>query len=76
MCGCGQRGCIEAYASGRNIQARAREELPSQPSYAIELAGGRREALDALFVGPKIGPASPPKSEAGPPPALPVSHQR
>ena len=40
LCGCGQRGCLEAYASGRNIQARAHEELATQKSLAIELAGG------------------------------------
>jgi glucokinase len=40
LCGCGQRGCVEAYASGRNIQARAREELVTQKSLAVELAGG------------------------------------
>lgn len=46
-CGCGQRGCIEAYASGKNIQARAREELVTQTSSAVELAGG----LDKLHAG-------------------------
>jgi glucokinase len=54
LCGCGQRGCLEAYSSGKNIQARAQEELrgggdqrESGPaggfgpgSLAIELAGG------------------------------------
>jgi glucokinase len=40
LCGCGQRGCIEAYASGRNIQLRVQEELKTQTSLAIELAGG------------------------------------
>jgi glucokinase len=46
-CGCGQLGCLEAYASGRNIQARAREELGAllregqpKPSFALELAPG------------------------------------
>jgi glucokinase len=46
-CGCGQLGCLEAYASGRNIQARAQEELKAlmaagqpRPSLAIELAPG------------------------------------
>src|SRR5262249_24039674 len=29
LCGCGQRGCVEAYASGRNLANRAREELSS-----------------------------------------------
>jgi len=27
QCGCGRRGCLEAYASGTNIAARARERL-------------------------------------------------
>jgi glucokinase len=41
LCGCGQRGCIEAYASGVNLRARAREELAAgQTSLAVELAGG------------------------------------
>ena len=39
-CGCGQYGCLEAYTSGRNLQAIAREELVNQKSLAIELAGG------------------------------------
>jgi glucokinase len=39
-CGCGMFGCLEAYASGRNIQARAQEELRAgQRSLAVELAG-------------------------------------
>ena len=41
LCGCGMRGCLEAYASGRNIQKRAQEELRSgERSLAVELAGG------------------------------------
>ncbi len=47
QCGCGQRGCIEAYASGKNIQARAREELKTQKSRALEIAGG----LDQVHAG-------------------------
>jgi glucokinase len=47
LCGCGQRGCIEAYASGVNLQARAREELATRPSLAVELAGG----LDKVHAG-------------------------
>ncbi|MSP61130.1 MAG: ROK family protein [Myxococcales bacterium] len=27
LCGCGARGCIEAYASGRNLATRARQDL-------------------------------------------------
>jgi glucokinase len=42
LCGCGQRGCLEAYVSGVNLQARVREELGtgSARSLAVELAGG------------------------------------
>jgi glucokinase len=41
LCGCGMRGCLEAYASGLHIQKRAQEELRAgERSLAIELAGG------------------------------------
>jgi glucokinase len=41
LCGCGMRGCLEAYTSGRNIQKRAQEELrEGARSLAVELAGG------------------------------------
>ena len=32
QCGCGRRGCLEAYASGTNIAARAREALAADPN--------------------------------------------
>jgi glucokinase len=32
QCGCGRRGCLEAYASGTNIAARAREALATGES--------------------------------------------
>jgi len=40
QCGCGRRGCLEAYASGTNIAARAREALIASdaPSVLRELA--------------------------------------
>ena len=40
LCSCGRRGCIEAYASGTSIAARAREAL----------AAGRRSPLSELDV--------------------------
>jgi glucokinase len=47
-CGCGMRGCLEAYTSGKNIQARAQEELRSgSRSLAVELAGG----IDKVHAG-------------------------
>jgi glucokinase len=45
-CGCGQRGCIEAYAGGRLLSERARAELRvGGRSLAVELAGGDPEAV-------------------------------
>lgn len=39
-CNCGNRGCLEAYCSGTNIAARAREAvLAGQPSLLTEIAG-------------------------------------
>jgi glucokinase len=40
LCGCGGRGCLEAFAGGRNLQDRLREELAAgQPSVILGLAG-------------------------------------
>ena len=48
LCGCGQRGCIEAYASGRNLAARAHEDFEAGVrSLAIELAGGSVDSVHA-----------------------------
>lgn len=48
LCGCGMRGCLEAYTSGRNIQKRAQEELHGgERSLAVELAGG----IDEVHAG-------------------------
>jgi len=41
LCGCGQHGCLEAYASGNNIAKRAHEELANgKVSSAVQAAGG------------------------------------
>ena len=47
LCGCGAHGCLEAYASGTNIAKRAREELVSASSLAVQLAG----SVDAVHAG-------------------------
>jgi glucokinase len=39
-CACGQRGCLETYCSGRYLRERALEELKTETSLAVELAGG------------------------------------
>jgi glucokinase len=36
LCSCGRRGCLEAYASGTNIAARARERLTSGQRSGLE----------------------------------------
>jgi glucokinase len=48
LCGCGQRGCIEAYAGGKNLAARAHEDLAAgATSLAVELAGGEVRKVHA-----------------------------
>jgi glucokinase len=47
-CACGARGCVEAYAGGASLTARARDELRAGArSHALDLAGG-----DAAHVHP------------------------
>ena len=44
LCGCGQRGCVEAYVGGRHIRRRLAAELgpggPAAGSQVLKLAGG------------------------------------
>lgn len=50
-CACGNYGCLEAYASGPNIAARAREGLePDLPSVLLDLAGGDPDAITSATV--------------------------
>jgi len=50
-CGCGNRGCIEAYASANAVAARAREYLRSgEKSSMLDAAGGDVEKVDAEVV--------------------------
>jgi len=53
-CNCGSRGCLEAYASGTNIAARARERvLAGEQSLLLDIAGSPElingEAIDAAL---------------------------
>ncbi len=51
LCGCGQRGCLEALCSGPSIARRARELIAHDPDTLIlELAGGRLESVRTEFV--------------------------
>ncbi len=48
LCGCGLRGCLEAYTSGANLAARIREDIASGERTAIlELAGGDAKRVSA-----------------------------
>ncbi len=50
-CKCGNYGCLEAYCSGPNIAARAREGLdPGSPSLLLDLVEGRPELITAATV--------------------------
>jgi len=50
-CACGNYGCLEAYASGPNIAARAREGLEvGEPSILAELVDGDLDRISAATV--------------------------
>lgn len=50
-CGCGNYGCLEAYASGSAIAERAREALAGgEPSILPQLAGGDLSRITAALV--------------------------
>jgi glucokinase len=53
LCGCGKRGCIEAFASGTAIAKRARERLSegdANDSQMLALAGHKIEAVTSEAV--------------------------
>jgi glucokinase len=45
-CGCGRRGCLEAYASGTNIAARAREAMAAGEASSLAAAAADLSARD------------------------------
>ena len=51
LCGCGQRGCYEAYCGGRALALRMREELKDKPeSMIMQLAGNDPEKIDMIVL--------------------------
>jgi glucokinase len=53
LCGCGNRGCWEQYASGSALVAEAREFASRSPGAAVrllQLAGGRVEGIDGPVI--------------------------
>lgn len=50
-CSCGQEGCYEAYAGGRAVALRMREELAGKPeSLIMRLADGDPEKVDMIVL--------------------------
>ncbi len=52
-CGCGNRGCLESYASGRALVRRSREEATADPAAAavvLEEAGGSADKITGPLV--------------------------
>ena len=51
LCGCGRRGCLEAYASATAVVARTREALDAtaQPSALRHADGGKPLTAEAIF---------------------------
>jgi glucokinase len=52
-CGCGNRGCLEQYCSGKALVRAAKEvarERPADAARLLELAGGDVEAIDGPIV--------------------------
>lgn len=53
LCGCGNRGCLEALAGGRAIARHARETIagnPDKKSLLLEMAGGLVEQITTTTV--------------------------
>jgi glucokinase len=56
QCGCGEWGCLEAYASGMNVAARVREEIEAGArTRVLELAGGDLARVSASVVDEACG---------------------
>jgi len=59
-CGCGKRGCIEAYAAGPAIALRARAKLESgRSSGMLELAHGKPEQINSFMVAEALASGDP-----------------
>ncbi|MBO5725123.1 MAG: ROK family protein [Lentisphaeria bacterium] len=48
-CGCGQKGCYEAYCGGRSVALYLQERLKADPTHKIvQCAGGKVENIDMV----------------------------
>ncbi len=48
-CGCGAQDCLEAYAGGKNLTARVRQELTTSPALApLDATAVELDAVDAI----------------------------
>lgn len=48
-CGCGERGCLEAYVSGRHLGERAQQELRAEPFLSPNLAALGDELVASML---------------------------
>jgi glucokinase len=58
-CGCGEWGCLEAYAGGMNLAARVREELSDGRAAAVLAAAGDAASISASAVEAAYGGGDP-----------------
>lgn len=51
LCGCGQRGCLEAYVGGHNIEKRVKEEINNFPdSLILKIVNGDLNKITCLQI--------------------------
>ncbi|MBR2872588.1 MAG: ROK family protein, partial [Lentisphaeria bacterium] len=51
QCGCGQKGCYEAYCGGRALALRMQEELKDKPdSMIMQIVNGEVEKIDMIVL--------------------------
>ena len=57
LCGCGKRGCLEAFCSGPSIARRTREAVQDMPDSRIVALAGSVDAVTAehLFAAARAG---------------------
>jgi glucokinase len=50
LCGCGMRGCLEAYVGGHHLIAQMKEAVQSEPTALAALCGGDLDSLSPVML--------------------------
>lgn len=58
-CGCGERGCLEAYVGGHNLSTQLREAVAAGPTALAALCGGELDALAPSHLERALGLGDP-----------------